>query len=231
MGGGDMAVDTTIRAAIFDYGGVLTTAGRPAIEQWTQRERIRPDSFSAVLKAWLSRDAPRGNPLHQLETGELDIAEFNRALAAQLSTVDGDPVATDGLIQRMFALMHPVAEMHELVRDLATQGVRTVLLSNSWGNAYPRATLAELFEFAVISGELGIRKPDPQIYLHTLHRLGLPARQTVFIDDAQPNTAMAEQLGLHTVLHRAPDSTRDEIARLVADSSPVPSSREKRKTR
>src|SRR5699024_6510486 len=60
MGGGDMAVDTTIRAAIFDYGGVLTTAGRPAIEQWTQRERIRPDSFSAVLKAWLSRDAPRG---------------------------------------------------------------------------------------------------------------------------------------------------------------------------
>ncbi|MHA6803312.1 HAD family hydrolase [Salinifilum ghardaiensis] len=225
MNGGDTVAGTTIRAVVFDYGGVLTTPGRSAIAEWTEHERIDPGTFSTTLKAWLSRSAPAGTPIHRLETGELGLAEFNRELAAQLRTVDGGPVPPEGLIERMFARMRPVPAMHELVRALPRCGVRTALLSNSWGNRYPEE-LRELFEVAVISGEVGLRKPEPEIYHRTLERLALRPERTVFVDDAEPNTATARQLGMHTITHADADVTRRELAEFVPEiadaTSPVP---------
>lgn len=215
MGGGEAATGTTIRAAIFDYGGVLTTPGRAAIAQWTRQEGIHPETFSAVLKAWLSRKAPVGTPIHRLETGDISIAEFNRELAARLRTIDDQPVPPDGLIERMFHHMRPDPAMQQLVRELGELGLRTVLLSNSWGNSYPRRMLAELFEFTVISGEVGLRKPDPEIYRHTLNRLEIAEERTVFVDDAAPNIETAQRLGLHTVSHADPATTRRQLASLI----------------
>ncbi|MHA6799187.1 HAD family hydrolase [Bounagaea algeriensis] len=225
MNGGDTVARATIHAVVFDYGGVLTTPGRSAIAEWTEQERIDPGTFSAVLKAWLSRRASTGTPVHRLETGELDLAGFNRELAAQLRTVDGGPVAPEGLIERMFARMRPVPAMYELVRALPRHGVRTALLSNSWGNPYPQE-LRELFDFAVISGEIGLRKPDPEIYRRTLARLALRPEHIVFVDDAEPNTEAARKLGMHTITHTDADVTRRELAGFVpaiaADTPPLP---------
>lgn len=224
MNGGDTVAGATIHAVVFDYGGVLTTPGRSAIAEWTEHEGIDPGTFSAVLKAWLSRKAPTGTPIHRLETGELDVPGFNRELAAQLRTVDGKPIAPEGLIERMFARMRPVPAMYELVRALPRHGVRTALLSNSWGNPYPEQ-LRNLFELAVISGEIGLRKPDPEIYRRTLERLVLRPERTVFVDDAEPNTETARQLGMHTITHTDAETTRRELTDLVpeiaTDAPPV----------
>ena len=198
--------------AIFDYGGVLTTPGRLAISAWTEAEGIEPESFSTALKEWLSRSAPAGTPIHRLETGELSAAEFDRLLAARLRTVDGDTVEPEGLLSRLFANMRPDESMLQLVRDLRDRGVRTALLSNSWGNNYPWESLRDLFELAVISSEVGLRKPDPRIYELTLRRLDLPAQQAVFVDDGAPNIEAAERLGLRGVLHSEAAKTRAELA-------------------
>ena len=210
-------------AAIFDYGGVLTTPGRDAIREWTRAEGIDPATFSAALKEWLSRSAPAGTPIHRLETGELTAAEFDRLLAARLRTVEGGRVEPEGLLTRLFANMRPDEAMLQLVRDLRALGVRTALLSNSWGNNYPWRTLEGLFELAVISSDIGLRKPDPRIYERTLHRLGLRAQQVVFVDDGAPNVEAAERLGLRCVLHADAASTRSELAGLfpglVTDSA------------
>ena len=64
-----------VAAVVFDYGGVLTSPVRDSIAAWLERDRIDPKSFSRALKAWLSRSAPEGTPIHRLETGELSSAQ------------------------------------------------------------------------------------------------------------------------------------------------------------
>ncbi|GAA2774556.1 HAD family phosphatase [Saccharopolyspora taberi] len=206
---------TNISAAIFDYGGVLTTSGRKAIADWTAAEGIRPETYSAALKEWLSRSAPDGTPIHRLETGEIGAEEFNAALAPRLRTTDGGPVAPEGLLGRLFAHMRDDDAMLSLVRELRDRGVRTALLSNSWGHSYPWDVLDGLFEVTVISGDVGLRKPDPRIYRLTLERLGLTPAEAVFVDDAPPNVEAAEQLGLRAVLHTDADRTRAALDALL----------------
>ena len=67
------------------------------------------------------------------------------------------------------------------VRAARRAGIRTAMLSNSWGeDRYDRAQLEALFDAWVISGEVGMRKPDPAIYELAAERLGLaPARVRV----------------------------------------------------
>lgn len=226
---GSSAVSPTVRAVVFDYGGVLTTPTRDSINAWLTEERIRPELFSAALKEWLSRDAPAGTPVHLLETGELDADGFNKAMAARLRTVDDHPVTPDDLLGRLFGRMRPEPAMLTMVRDLRERGIRTAMLSNSWGNidTYPWEQLAGLFESTVLSGEVGLRKPDPRIYRMSLDALGLPAEQTAFVDDGAPNVDAARELGMHAVLHTGPAETRTRLAELLPAGS-VPQDEETR---
>jgi putative hydrolase of the HAD superfamily len=82
------------------------------------------------------------------------------------------------------------------------------LLSNSWGaGEYPRADFAELFDVVVISGEVGMRKPEEAIFLHAARALGLAPAECVFIDDMQANVTAAAALGMTGVLHNDPATT------------------------
>ena len=204
-----------VDAVVFDYGGVMTSPVRHSIGGWLEADAIDPASFSRTLKAWLSRTAAEGTPIHRLETGELGVREFEEILAAELSTVDARPLQAGGILSRLFAGMRVDPAMPALVTELRDLGVRVGLLSNSWGNSYPRAELAALFDDIVISGEVGLRKPNPGIYQLSLERLGVAAERTVFIDDADPNIDGALALGLGGVLHTDPASTRTALAGLV----------------
>jgi epoxide hydrolase-like predicted phosphatase len=205
----------SVDAAVFDYGGVLTTAVRDSIAAWLDRDAIDPASFSRTIKAWLSRSAPDHTPIHRLETGELSTAEFDALLAAELVGKDGGAVAPGDLLKSMFAQMRPDPVMFDLVQDLKNAGVRVALLSNSWGNTYPRDRIDAVFDLVVISAEVGMRKPNPDIFAHALDLLDVPPERVVFIDDAEPNTDAAARLGMHTVLHTDPEDTRKKLARLV----------------
>jgi FMN phosphatase YigB (HAD superfamily) len=99
------------------------------------------------------------------------------------------------------------------------------LLSNSWGNTYPRELIDALFETVVISGEVGMRKRNPDIFTHTLDLLDARPDQVVFIDDGEPNTDGAARLGIHTILHTDPDSTASKLARLLTTLVPRTSQR------
>ena len=58
-----------------------------------------------------------------------------------------------------------------------------------------------MFDAVVISGEVGMRKPEARIFEHTLELLGLPAAECVFVDDLPHNVAAAAGLGLVGVQH------------------------------
>ena len=204
----------TVDAVVFDYGGVLTSAVRETTAHWLAADDIDETSFATVMRDWMARDVEVGSPVHRLETGELTGPEFEVEFAARLRTTSGGAVLAEGLLARLFATMRPDPAMFALITDLRALGVRVAVLSNSWANTYPD-NLAELVDVVVISGEVGLRKPDPKIYRLTLDRLGLPASACVFVDDAPINVDAATALGMTAIRHRDAAGTRAALAELI----------------
>jgi putative hydrolase of the HAD superfamily len=205
-----------IRGVIIDWGGVMTNPILDTVDAWIRAEDIDRDSYATVMRAWVTQaygDGLADNPIHALERGECTNEEFERQLAGQLSHVDGRAVRADGLLARMFAASALQTAMLDLVRSLRRAGLRTALLSNSWGNDdYPRHLFPELFDVVVISSEVGMRKPEERIFRHAASLLGLAPEECIFIDDVQANVVAAEAVGLVALHHREPEPT---IARLT----------------
>lgn len=125
----------------------------------------------------------------------------------------------EGMIDRLFAGMQPDEAMFDAVAAARRSGVRTGLVSNSWGDhAYDRTRFDELFDVVVISGELGVRKPAPEIYALATERLGTPPEQCVFVDDLPGNLKPARALGMATVLHRDAGATIPRLEVLLGVS-------------
>jgi epoxide hydrolase-like predicted phosphatase len=59
--------------------------------------------------------------------------------------------------------------------------------------------IADAFDHLVISAEVGVKKPDPRIYQLALEKVGVPAGEAVFIDDAAENVSAARDIGIHAV--------------------------------
>jgi putative hydrolase of the HAD superfamily len=207
------AANAEIKAIITDWGGVLTSPLGDAIGAWLAAERIDGARYREVMRAWVkgAYDGGGVNPIHGLEDGTLDPAEFERRLAAELRTEDGGPVPAEGLLARMFVAFAPVEPMYDLLRAARGGGVRTALLSNSWGNEYPRHLFADLFDAVVISCEVGMRKPDERIFRHAVDLVGLPAEHCVFIDDIVHNVTAARACGMQAILHTDVDTTRTAL--------------------
>jgi putative hydrolase of the HAD superfamily len=179
---------------IVDYGGVLTTDVFASFRAFCEAEGLPPDTVRERFRS----DPEARELLARLETGALAVAEFEPRFAALLE------VESERLIGRLFGAMEPDTAMLEGVRAARATGIRTGLLSNSWGDAlaYDDALLEELFDAWVISSEAGLRKPDPAIYELAAERLGLPPAACVFVDDLPGNLKPARALGMATVLHR-----------------------------
>jgi putative hydrolase of the HAD superfamily len=154
---------------------------------------------------------PRLNPVISLERGELEVADFERHLAEALRLKGSPQIPVEGLLGRMFARFDHAPEMAALVSRAHRSGVRTALLSNSWGNTYQREGWTEMFDAVVISAEVGMRKPEPGIFAHTLELIGLQARECVFVDDLADNVAAAVELGVVGVVHRSYAETAAEL--------------------
>lgn len=212
-------------ALIVDYGGVLTNSLAETMGSWLASEGVDGEAFAASMRELLgdrgAREA-RDNPVHALERGEIEIPDFERRLASHLLSTTGRPVRADGLLTRMFAGFARAEGMVEVVRRVRTAGLRTALLSNSWGLNYPREGWAELFDVTVISGEVGLRKPEPAIYQLCARQLGLPESRCVFVDDLAPNVRGAVEVGMVGVLHRTLTETVGELEALFdLDLGPV----------
>ncbi|MEV0348812.1 HAD family phosphatase [Nonomuraea sp. NPDC050680] len=206
-----------ITGVLIDWGGVLTTSLSVSIGKWIEADRIDDRHYRAVMRELIDQayGGEQESVVNALERGELDGAAFERDLAARLLTVDGVSPEAEGLLERMFAGFERVEAMYDMLRDVKSNGVKTCLLSNSWSNVYPRDGWDELFDAVVISGEVGMRKPEPRIFEHALGRVGLPGEACVFIDDIEVNILAARGLGMAGIHHRDADSTIAELETLL----------------
>ncbi len=220
-----------LRAVIFDWGGVITNPIIETVTAWLESERIDRESYMAAMRPWVrsaygpeASGRPAGpedseSPIHALERGEVSDEEFEATLAAALVRDDGTLVHSAGLLRRMFGASVILDQMLELIKDLRTNGILTSLLSNSWGGSedgYPRHLFADLFDDVVISGEVGMRKPEERIFQLAATRLGLSPAECVVVDDVEGNIVAAQALGFTAVHHEDPVRTRAALSELFA---------------
>ena len=210
----DGEAQRNLAGLIVDYGGVLTSALQETMAAWTESDGIDATEFERAMKEWLGSSfgaEAHSNPVHALERGEMEVPHFEEELAKRLRTHDGRPVEAAGLLTRMFAGFRSEPLMVDALRRARKGGIRTALLSNSWGLDYPRDGWEELFDAVVISGEVGMRKPEPGIFTLTAERLGLPADRCVMVDDLSPNIRGAVAVGMVGVHHVDPEQTVSEL--------------------
>jgi putative hydrolase of the HAD superfamily len=211
--------DGQFRGVIIDWHGVLTPPLVSTVRAWVEADGIDWECYQTVMRRWISQayeaDGAR-NPIHALERGECPSTEFEQLLAAELVRRDGQAVIAEGLLRRMFAAGLPQPAMYATIRALRAAGLRTALLSNSWGcQEYPRSDFPGLFDAVVLSGEVGMRKPEPEIFQHAAQLLDLDPARCVFVDDMAPNVAAAQACGMTALLHTDPAATASALQGLL----------------
>jgi putative hydrolase of the HAD superfamily len=203
------AENGTLSGLLVDYGGVLTTNVWDSFRAFCEAEGIDRDEVKKVF---------RGNPearalLRRLEAGELDEDSF-APLFGPIIGVREDRY--EGLVDRLFSGMQPEQAMIDALPRARTAGVKTGLISNSWGRGrYDRDAFDELFDGVVISGEVGLFKPQPEIFRLGAERVGLGPADCVFVDDLVENCEGAEAVGMTAVLHRGADGTLERLEQLL----------------
>ena len=192
-----------LQGLLVDFGGVLTTDVFASFRAFCEQEGLEPDTV---------RERFRGDPearglLEDLECGRMSEADFEPRFAQVIGVADHER-----LIDRLFAGMQPDQAMLDAVRAAHDAGVRTGLISNSWGHGrYDREQFPQLFHGTVISGEVGLRKPHPRIYQMGAEAIDLPPERCVFVDDLPGNLKPARELGMATVHHRSAEETVPEL--------------------
>ncbi|MDK2980523.1 MAG: 2-haloacid dehalogenase [Chloroflexota bacterium] len=103
----------------------------------------------------------------------------------------------------------------EILAELREAGYPLYVLSNWSAETFARVRahfpFLDWFDGLVISGQIGLLKPNREIFEHLLEQVGRPAEECLFIDDHATNTEAAEQLGFQTVLFTTPGTFKEQL--------------------
>lgn len=198
------------KGLLLDWGGVMTGNLFGSFAAFCSQEGLDPQALAIAFRG----DTAARELLIGFEEGRVAEERFEAGLGDLLGLS-----SHKGLIDRLFAAVQPEESMVQAVRFARQAGVRTGLVSNSWGTTrYPRDLLAELFVGVVISGEVGIRKPTPRIYELGAESIELPPSDCVFVDNLPFNLPPAEELGMAVIHHTQPQVTIEALQRLLGIS-------------
>jgi putative hydrolase of the HAD superfamily len=192
---------------LIDWGGVMTSNLLASFRAFCEAEGLDPGALVGIFRA----NPEARELLFAFEEGRIEEREFEPGLAGLLGVA-----SAEGLIDRLFSGTLLEQAMVGAVRTARASGVRTGLVSNSWGTArYPHELLAELFDGIVLSGEVGVRKPTPRIYELGAQAIGVAPARCVFVDDLPFNLPPAASLGMATVHHTSARLTIAELQDLL----------------
>jgi epoxide hydrolase-like predicted phosphatase len=202
-------VPSQIEAGIFDVGGVLISNEMAHV--WRDVIETLQLDEPAFRTAWREMGPALGR-------GQIEEAEFWRRFVEQTGAKGTLP--EDSLFVREYGRRWSVhQETLDLVARLKELGLKTAVLSNTITAHVTHNTekgLYASFDVLVFSNEVGLSKPDPAIYRHTLALLGLQDRPgaTFFVDDLEENVIAAQALGMHGILFKDANQLLDDVRAL-----------------
>lgn len=187
----------TIRAALFDFGGVITTSPFEAFARYEERRGL-PRGFIRRVNA----TNPDTNAWALLERGEISLEEFGQRFLRESGEL-GHPVDGRDVVALLGGELRP--SMVEAVRRCRGR-LRTGLLTNNFiARASPPGAsggfgwVLGLFDEVVESSQIGARKPDRRFYEVACERLEIEPSEAVFLDDLGINLKPARAMGMTTI--------------------------------
>ena len=204
-----MSFEIRDRVVVFDYGEVISysqsevdrakivaLAGVPSGQFW--------DSY------WRDRDS--------LDRGTLSIPDYWAAMKERLHA-DWTPARIQELwIADLRSWLSINPDVFDVLAELHDSGVRMAILSNAgfeYGSYFRYSPMAAFFERIFVSAEMGMLKPDAEIYEAVLSELGINAGQMVFIDNKETNVVAARAVGITSHVFLGADELRAFLATLT----------------
>lgn len=193
-----------VDAVVFDLGNVLVRWD-PYGPYAGRMERAEVEAFFDDI------DFPAFN--HRQDAGR----SWDQARAEVRARMPRHTRAVDLYVEHFAdALPGPVDGSEALVRDLVAAGVRVLGLTNWAADLYhhaePAAPAIGLLEAVVVSGDVGLAKPDPHVFRLLARRHALTPPRTVFLDDSAVNVDAAAREGFDAVLFTDTPAARAELA-------------------
>ncbi len=195
---------------IFDLGGVVI--------EWNPGRILDTYYADPDVRALMKTQLFQHPDWLQLDRGTMNEAE----LLARLGVRTGRPAAElSGLFNAVRESLHTQPDTVALLERLHARGVPLYCLSNISSDIFAylreRHSFWGVFRGIVISGDLKMLKPEPEIFHFLLQRYGLSAAETVFVDDNAPNIAAARELGIHAVWFKNAQQCELELEEMLAN--------------
>lgn len=192
-----------IKNIVFDLGGVLVGLNRKACTD--AFSSIGFDGFGDILNDYI-----QGGFFLKYELGEVSTGTFREWIRDQIKPELRDEIKDADIDKAMGAFLESVPDYKlDLLLELRSQ-YRVFLLSNTNPIAlevvkpyfiYKNRQFDDFFEHSFLSFEMGLAKPDREIFITILKMASLNPSETLFIDDSSININMAETLGIKTLLY------------------------------
>ena len=205
-----------IRAALFDFGGVILSSPFEAFARYEAEHGLPPGFLRRV-----NATDPDTNAWARLERSEVDLDEFGRLFEAEARALGGEVVATDvlGLLRGEIrpAMVEALRRCHErLATALLTNNVVTMRTDGMAGGASAElAAVLDHFDVVLESSVVGVRKPDPEFYRRACAELAIEPAEAVFLDDLGVNLKPARAMGMTTIKVDDPDVAIAELEAVV----------------
>ena len=199
---------TTIRAVIFDLGGVLVrTEDRAPRDRLAARLGMTYDELSSLIF-----ESPSSK---QASLGQIGVSQHLESVRANLGL---SLEAFQAAYEEFWAGDALDTSLMDFLRSLRPR-YQTALLSNAWddlrGVLDREWNILDAFDQVIISAEVGLVKPDERIFRLALERLGVTPGEAVFVDDFTHNVEAARLAGLHAIHFRSADQVRAEVEQLL----------------
>jgi len=205
----------SIRAVLFDFGGVITSSPFEAFRRF-ERERGLPSGFLQSI----NRNRPDSNAWALFERGELSAEAFDEMFASE-SRDAGHEVRGLDVVSLVYGNVRP--RMLEAVKHCRGKFVTACLTNNFQGSpASPEPAKARewqcalaLFDEVIESSKVGVRKPEKAFFELACKKLSITPEEAVFLDDLGANLKPARAMGMHTIKVSDPETALAELAAVL----------------
>lgn len=184
-----------IKNLVFDLGNVLI--------EWNSEKILTSFEPEKERQQILRQAIFDSGVWHQTDKGELSLKEACDEVLAQLD--DSYHPAVQNIFYNWYEVVEVYTGLQEQIRLWAEQGYRIYILSTTCEIFYriEKAGLLPVFPLLsgyILSSEVGVVKPEPEIYQKLLKKYGIDPTESIFIDDIQANLDTAAELGFETIL-------------------------------
>jgi len=224
-----------IKAALFDYGGTIVTSIGPDIMPFV----VEGAKHAHAYLRKTNPDAPNFNAFYQAAANALQSAfmgvmgtpnELQAGEVMEELLADLDIFLSPEQFREFTRAWHiPFKQKtallegaKECLQALRSQGMKTAVISNTiwprhlFDEEMKRLSIDGCFDCVVTSSEFGTKKPYPEIFEHTLAKLGVEAIDAVFVGDSlKEDVAGASMVGMKTILL---DWKKEELPGVTPDA-------------